>query len=119
MSEQQYDIEDERWQRWHQKIVEAKLPEAYATEGVPSRAKWIKLRVFAPGTIAEWLLCEYEPDSQRAFAWCDLGLGLGEWGWVWMPEVAALDIERADGVRLHAQFDDNFEPCAFGDLGRA
>lgn len=72
-----------------------------------------------PDTNVEWLIAEYDVYSQRAFAWCDLGVGHGELGWVWMPEVCALDIERRDGVHLQAQFDADFVPRTFGEIDRA
>ena len=45
------------------------------------------VKLFTPDAGATWLLTELEPEEERAFGLCDLGIGCPELGYVWMVEL--------------------------------
>jgi hypothetical protein len=48
------------------------------------------LRLFTPDANCTWLLTELDPVTDIAFGWCDLGLGMGELGYVSFQELSEI-----------------------------
>ena len=51
------------------------------------------VKLFTPDAGATWLISELDPDDpegERAFGLCDLGLGIPELGWVSLKELATV-----------------------------
>lgn len=93
----------------------ATIPLLYATDGQAFDSKTVRLRYFAGGR-AEWLITELDPDSWLMFGWCDLGLGLAEWGYVDLHELAELCVHTPQGLPVYVERDLAFEPTPFGAL---
>lgn len=66
-----------------------KLPAIYSQENVEDPLVQVKL--FSPYTNAVWYLTEYDPSSNEAFGWADLGYGMGELGYISIPELEGLN----------------------------
>lgn len=107
----------DRWLHWKRRLAEANLPNLYDTEEVAADDKVVRFRVTIPGARAVWLLVEYDPERQIGFGWCDLGIDLGEWGYVFLPELANVEAGPPDNV-LRAVIDESFVPTRFGDVSR-
>lgn len=78
--------------RGHQLLpatVARKLPAIYSQENVADPIAQVKL--FSPYTNAVWYLTEYDPSSNEAFGWADLGYGMGELGYISIPELEGLN----------------------------
>lgn len=65
------------------------LPAIYSQESVSDPIAHVKL--FSPYTGAVWYLTEYDPSSKEAFGWADLGHGMGELGYISIPELEGLN----------------------------
>jgi hypothetical protein len=66
-----------------------KLPAIYSQENVADPLAQVKL--FSPYTNAVWYLTEYDPSSNEAFGWADLGYGMGELGYISISELEGLN----------------------------
>ena len=66
-----------------------KLPPIYSPENVEDPIVQVKL--FSPYTGAVWYLTEYDPSSNEAFGWADLGYGMGELGYIPIDELEGLN----------------------------
>lgn len=66
-----------------------KLPPIYSQENVGDPLVQVKL--FSPYTGAVWYLTEYDPSSNEAFGWADLGYGMGELGYISVSELEGLN----------------------------
>lgn len=66
-----------------------KLPVIYSQEDVKDPIVQVKL--FSPYSGAVWYLTEYDPGSKEAFGWADLGYGMGELGYISIPELEGLN----------------------------
>ncbi|MDP9821049.1 DUF2958 domain-containing protein [Nocardioides massiliensis] len=90
------------------------MPRLYATDGKPFAQKVIHLRYFA-GSSAQWLIAEADPASWVMFGWCDLGLGMPEWGYVSLHELAGLRLSVP--YPAFAERDLYWSPRTFGECG--
>ena len=78
--------------RGHQLLpatVARKLPAIYSQENVDDPIVQVKL--FSPYTNAVWYLTEYDPGSREAFGWADIGYGMGELGYISIPELEGMN----------------------------
>ena len=55
------------------KEIARKLPKLYANENKSSDEIKVPLKLFNPTGIGTWYITEYDPDTDMAFGWCDLG----------------------------------------------
>lgn len=93
------------------------IPNLYETEGTPNPLKTIVLRYFA-GSGATWLISEVDPRSWLMFGYCDFGIGIAEWGYVDLHELAELRVAGPLGISVLAERDLSFTPRPFEDLTR-
>lgn len=73
--------------RGHQlmpRSIASKVPKLYAQDGVKDPIVHVKL--FSPYSNAVWYITEYD-GTQTAFGWADLGHGMGELGYIHIPEL--------------------------------
>jgi len=91
------------------------IPALYATDGLDLDEKTCHLHFFTGGSA--WWVFELDPATGEAFAWCDLGLGFPELGYVNLNELAGL-LFVAEGRRFptYVERDLHFAPTRFGDL---
>ena len=78
--------------RGHQLLpatVARKLPAIYSQENVDDPIAQVKL--FSPYSGAVWYLTEYDPSSKQAFGWADLGMGMGELGYIDLSELEGMN----------------------------
>jgi hypothetical protein len=78
--------------RGHQLLpatLQRKLPPIYSQENVADPLVQVKL--FSPYTGAVWYLTEYDPSSNEAFGWADLGHGMGELGYIPIDELEGMN----------------------------
>lgn len=78
--------------RGHQLLpttVARKLPPIYSQDNVDDPIVQVKL--FSPYSGAVWYLTEYDPSSKQAFGWADLGMGMGELGYISIPELEGMN----------------------------
>lgn len=89
-------VETQRRRRGHNfyppKSILSKIPALYGTDGIPAEEKTIHLHYF--GGAADWWIAEIDPETMEAFGYADLGHGMGEWGYVSLPEVEAVNVQR-------------------------
>jgi hypothetical protein len=72
----------------------AKVPDLYATEGVPVDQKRVMLHYFAAGS--DWWICELDQLTGRAFGYvCHLDPDNAEWGYVGLNDLCSLLIPTA------------------------
>jgi hypothetical protein len=95
--------------------IEKTLPPLYATEDVHADDKMVRLRLFALGSAATWLITEYDPGERVFFGYADLsGQGLAggaEWGYIPLDELEALRF----GPVPRVERDRFFTPARFAD----
>lgn len=66
-----------------------KIPRLRSTDGQGEDATaYVKL--FSPYSNAVWYITEYDPSTGEAFGWADLGFGMGELGYISIPELEGL-----------------------------
>jgi len=71
----------------------AGLPALYATEGVDTADKTVRVHYVAGG--CDWWLVEYDPATGLGFGYACLGDPAGaEWGYVHLPELEAVCVHR-------------------------
>lgn len=69
----------------------ASIPGLYETENTPLDDKIVHLHYFVGS--ADWLIVELNPDTGEAFGWAQLFPGCGEWGYIYLPELATTKID--------------------------
>jgi len=71
----------------------AGLPALYATEGVDTPDKTVRVHYVAGG--CDWWLVEYDPATGLGFGYACLGYSAGaEWGYIHLPELEAVRVHR-------------------------
>lgn len=78
------------------------------------------VKLFTPDAQCTWLLTELDPDNHdMAFGLADLGLGLPELCWIWLPEIRNL----RGKLGLPVERDKHWEPAGtidqYADAARA
>jgi len=76
------------------KLIPAKpkLPPLYANDDKPASEVTIPVKLFNPCGGQTWYLTEYDPETQTAFGFCDLGMGFPELGYVNIQELEELRV---------------------------
>jgi hypothetical protein len=64
-----------------------KIPKLYETDSIPADDKIVRLRYFGGGS-AYWLIVELDQETGEAFGYAELFAGCGEWGYIFLPELA-------------------------------
>lgn len=70
------------------KSVASKIPDLYSQDKVSDPI--VHVKYFSPYSGAVWLVTEYD-GRDRAFGWADLGMGMGELGYISIQELAGLN----------------------------
>ena len=74
--------------------IKSILPRLYATQDTPAEEKVAVCKFFDPFGSATWYIVEGQPAGDDGnwcfFGWCDLGLGMGEWGYVTLADFESL-----------------------------
>ena len=65
------------------------------------------VKFFTPFANCTWLLTELDPDEDRAFGLCDLGMGSPELGYVLISELAAIRGPAGLGIERDLYFTAN------------
>ncbi len=68
------------------------IPALYNTENVPTRDKTVWVHYFGPSQ--DWYIVEVDQDTGLAFCYADLGFGSGEWGYVDLTELEAVNVHN-------------------------
>lgn len=68
--------------------VLADIPAIYATDEVVADEKLIHLHYFTGGS--DWLIAELDPTTGEAFGWARVSYPVGEWGYIYLPELEQL-----------------------------
>lgn len=88
------------------KEILRKLPELYANEEKKPEDIKVPLKLFNPSGIGTWYITEYNPETEIAFGWCDLGYP--ELGYVSIKELKSLKLPPFGlGVERDMYWDSN------------
>lgn len=87
--------------------VLATIPGPYETEDIPLDDKVLHLHFFVGGS--DWYIAELDPETGEAFGWGQMVPGCGEWGYISLPELAALRV-KVLGMTLPVDRDLYFTP---------
>lgn len=87
--------------------VLANIPGLYETEDIRLDDKVLHLHYFVGGS--DWYIAELDPETGEAFGWAQMAPGCGEWGYISLPELAAVQA-RAFGMVLPVERDLHFTP---------
>jgi hypothetical protein len=87
------------------KEISRKLPKLYANENVNPEDIKVPLKLFNPTGIGTWYITEYDPDTEMAFGWCDLGFP--ELGYVSLEELRNFKGLFGLGIERDAWWDSN------------
>lgn len=83
------DAETNRERRGHDfypsPAVLATIPPLYSTDTTPATEKILHLHYFTGG--CDWFIAEVDPTAGLAFGWAELTPGMGEWGYIPLPEL--------------------------------
>jgi hypothetical protein len=63
-----------------------KIPLYGTQDNVPFNEQIVHVHYFMGA--CDWYITEYEPSSGIAYGYADLGFGYGEWGSIYLPELA-------------------------------
>jgi len=72
------------------KDILKKLPMLYANEEKEIKDIKVPLKLFNPTGIGTWYITEYDPKTEMAFGWCDLGY----------PELGYVDIKELKKIKF-------------------
>ena len=70
--------------------VLATIPGLYDTEDISYDDKVLHLHYFVGG--ADWYIAELDQETGEAFGWAQLVPDGGEWGYIYLPELATLEV---------------------------
>ncbi len=66
------------------------IPGLYATDAVGAADKTIHLHYFTGG--CDWLIAEFDRATGEAFGWARVNYPVGEWGYIYLPELEQIMI---------------------------
>lgn len=87
------------------KEIARKLPKLYANENKSADETKVPLKLFNPTGIGTWYITEYDPDTEMAFGWCDLGFP--ELGYVSIAELREFKGLLGLGIERDINWDSN------------
>ena len=94
------------------KAIQLALPTSEMTDNVPSDELMAKVKYFTPDGNATWYGVAYDPDDRLLLAWCDLGLGY--------PELGFVSLDELEGIRgklgLPVERDLHWQPVPLSEL---
>lgn len=113
---EQHLIDELRGHEFLPAELRAQIPALYATDGVPFGEKTVYCHFFVAA--ANWYIAELGTgeEADLAFGHCDLGLGMGEWGYVDISELRTLVVRTPQGLGLIVERDLHFEPKLWRDV---
>lgn len=82
------------------KAILKKLPCLYSTEDMSPEEIKVPLKLFNPSGVGVWYITEYDPKSEIAFGWCDLGYP--ELGYVSIKELKEITFKF--GLKIERDF---------------
>jgi len=110
--------ETQRRRRGHNfyppQALRRKVPPLYGTEEVKAADKTVWIHYFGWSN-ADWYITEVDWKTGRAFGYADLGLGCGEWGYIDLIELEAVN---AGPFGSCPERDKWWEPRRFADIDR-
>jgi hypothetical protein len=96
--------------------VAKKLPPLRGQEKNPDPIAHVKL--FSPYSGATWFLTEYDPKTGEAFGWADMGMGMGEYGYIDVGDLAmTVRVMRGGNLPL-IERDLYWKPCPMSEARR-
>lgn len=93
--------------------VREATPELDTTDAIASADKIVQVHYF--GGSADWYIVEADWSTGEAFGYADLGLGGGEWGSIYLPEIEAVNVHRG---MLIMERDCHFDQQPFDSIQR-
>jgi hypothetical protein len=83
------EVDRKRGHKFYPSTTEG-IPAIMATEDIATADKIVHLHYFVGG--ADWYITELDPETGEAFGWAEIVSGGGEWGYVFLPELATLEV---------------------------
>ena len=87
------------------KEIANKLPKLYANENSKPEDIKVPLKLFNPTGIGTWYIIEYDPETEMAFGYCDLGYP--ELGYVSILELKEVKLPFGLTVEQDVHWDPN------------
>lgn len=87
------------------KEIANKLPNLYANENTKPENIKVPLKLFNPTGIGTWYITEYDPETEMAFGYCDLGYP--ELGYVSINELKIVKLPYGLSIERDIHWDSN------------